>query len=308
MDLTQLEIFVATVEARGVQRAAERVYRTQPAVSMSLRKLEEELGAPLFDRSDRGAYILPLVLTATGELLYTSAKRLLSLRDEAVSEIRELHSLERGRVRIGANESAGNYLLPRLIQAFWEKHPNIRVDVLRQNSRQLIRDIRENNVDLALISFMPEEKDVEALPVMKDELVLVASPKHPIARKTEVRITDLGNEAFIAHTVTSTSRHKVVEAFRACETPLRIVMEVAMIETIKKLIAMNLGIGFVPEMCVRDEIDRRELVRVPVEGFQYERTLWLARRRTDTHSHAAREFANTILNASAHGDRAKTSP
>src|SRR5262245_55023465 len=136
MDLMQLEMFVATAEARGVQRAAERVFRTQPAVSMALRKLEEEIGAPLFDRSSSRRF----VLTATGELLFESAKRLLSLRDEALSQIRELHSLERGRVRIGANESAGNYLLPRLIQAFWQNHPNVRVDVSRQNSRQLIHD------------------------------------------------------------------------------------------------------------------------------------------------------------------------
>src|SRR3954468_21723281 len=122
MDLMQLEMFVATAEARSVQRAAERVYRTQPAVSMALRKLEEELGAPLFDRSNRGAY----VLTATGESLFDSAKRLLALRDEAVSHIRELHSLERGRVRIGANESTGNYLLPRLIEAFRARHARIR--------------------------------------------------------------------------------------------------------------------------------------------------------------------------------------
>jgi DNA-binding transcriptional LysR family regulator len=290
MDLMQLEMFVATAEARGVQRAAERVFRTQPAVSMALRKLEEEIGAPLFDRSNRG-----FSLTASGELLYESAKRLLQLRDEALSQVKELHSLERGRVRIGANESAGNYLLPRLIQAFWKKHPNVRIDVSRQNSRQLIHDIRETSVDLALISFMPEEKDVEALPVMTDELILIASPEHPIAKRTALRICDLGQEAFIAHTVTSASRHKVVEAFRSSETQLRIVMEVAMIETIKKLIAMNLGIGFVPEMCVRDEIDRGELVRVPLEDFQYQRTLWLARRRSYAHSHAAAEFSNTIL-------------
>src|SRR4029079_17806478 len=99
MDLMQLEMFVATAEAGGVQRAAERVFRTQPAVSMALRKLEEELGAPLFDRSNRGAY----VLTPTGESLYSSAKRLLTLRDDALAQIRELHSLESGRVRIGAN-------------------------------------------------------------------------------------------------------------------------------------------------------------------------------------------------------------
>ena len=287
MDLMQLEMFVATAEARGVQRAAERVFRTQPAVSMALRKLEQEIGAPLFDRSNRGAY----VLTATGELLYASSKRLLGLRDDALAEIRELHSLEQGRVRIGANESTGVYLLPRLIEGFRKKHPKVRIDVTRQNSTQLIHDIREHSVDLALISFMPDEKDVEALPVMNDELILVASPDHAFAEKKKVKFADLGSESFIAHTVASPSRHKVIEAFRLSDTPLNIVREGAMIETIKKLIAMNLGIGFVPEMCVRDEIRRGELVRVSLEGFLYQRTLWLARRRTDSHSHAADAFA-----------------
>jgi DNA-binding transcriptional LysR family regulator len=291
MDLMQLEMFVATAELRSVQRASERVFRTQPAVSMAIRKLEEELGSPLFDRSNRGNY----QLTASGEVLFSHAKRLLALRDEALTHVKELQSLEEGRVRIGANESAGNYLLPRLIQAFRRKHPKVRVDVTRQNSRQLLHDIRDNMVDLALISFPPDEKDIEATAVMKDELVLIASPDHPVVKKDKIHVRDLGSEAFIAHTVTSQSRQKVVEAFRSTETPLRIVMEVAMIETIKKLVAMKLGLAFVPEMSVQDEIHRGELVRIAVDGFQYERTLWLARRRTDAHSHAAQEFASIVF-------------
>jgi DNA-binding transcriptional LysR family regulator len=293
MDLMQLEMFVATAELRSVQRASERVFRTQPAVSMAIRKLEEELGSPLFDRSNRGNY----QLTAAGDVLFSHAKRLLGLRDEALTHVKELQSLEDGRVRIGANESTGNHLLPRLIHAFRKKHPKVRIDVTRQNSRQLIHDIRDNMVDLALISFAPDEKDIEATAIMKDELVLIASPEHPIAKKGKVHIRDLGNESFIAHTVTSQSRQKVVEAFRSTETTLRIVMEVAMIETIKKLIAMKLGIGFVPEMSVQDEIQRGELVRVAIEGFQYERTLYLARRRTESHSHAALEFAEMVFAA-----------
>jgi DNA-binding transcriptional LysR family regulator len=291
MDLMQLEMFVATAELRSVQRASERVFRTQPAVSMALRKLEEELGAPLFDRSSRGNYLL----TAAGEVLFAYAQRLLGLRDEALTHVKELQSLEDGRVRIGANESMGNYLLPRLIHAFRRKYPKIRIDVIRQNSRQLIHDLRDNMVDLALISFAPDEKDIEATPIMKDELVLIASPDHPLAKKGKVSLRDLGSESFIAHTVTSQSRQKVVEAFRSSETPLRIVMEVAMIETIKKLVVAKLGLAFVPEMSVQDEVQRGELVRVAVEGFQYERTLYLARRRTEAHSHAAREFAETVF-------------
>jgi DNA-binding transcriptional LysR family regulator len=293
MDLMQLEMFVAAAELRSIQRASERVFRTQPAVSMAIRKLEEEVGSPLFDRSNRGNY----QLTAAGEVLFAHAKRLLALRDESLTAVRELQSLEAGRVRIGANESAGNYLLPRLIQVFHKKYPKVRVDVTRQNSRQLIHDLRDNMVDLALISFAPDEKDIEVTPLMKDELVLIASPDHAFAKKNKVAVRDLGGEAFVAHTVTSQSRQKVVEAFRSTDTPLRIVMEVAMIETIKKLVAMKLGIAFVPEMSVQDEIQRGELARVRVEGFQYERTLYLARRRASAHSHAVREFAATVFAA-----------
>jgi DNA-binding transcriptional LysR family regulator len=293
MDLMQLEMFVATAELRGVQRAAERVFRTQPAVSMAIRKLEDELGSPLFDRSNRGNY----QLTAAGEVLFAHAKRLLALRDEALTHVKELQSLEDGRVRIGANESAGNYLLPRLIQAFRRQYPKVRVDVTRQNSRQLLHDIRDNMVDLALISFDPEEKDIEATAVLKDPLILVASPDHPVAKRATAHIRDLGAEPFIAHTVTSQSRQKVVEAFRSTDTPLRIVMEVAMIETIKKLVTMKLGLAFVPEMSVQDELARGELARIEVEGFQYERTLYLARRRSNSHSHAAQEFASMVFAA-----------
>ncbi|HET9218835.1 MAG TPA: LysR family transcriptional regulator [Terriglobia bacterium] len=291
MDMMQLEMFVATAELRSVQRASERVFRTQPAVSMAIRKLEEELGALLFDRASRGNY----QLTAAGEVLFAYAQRLLGLRDEALTHVKELQSLEDGRVRIGANESTGNYLLPRLIHAFRKKYPKIRIDVTRQNSRQLIHDLRDNMVDLALISFAPDEKDIEAVPIMKDELVLIASPDHPLAKKGKTPLHELGTESFIAHTVTSQSRQKVVEAFRSSETPLRIVMEVAMIETIKKLVAAGLGLAFVPEMSVQDEIQHGELTKVTVEGFQYERTLYLARRRSQAHSHAAREFAETVF-------------
>jgi len=291
MDLMQLEMFVATAELRSVQRASERVFRTQPAVSMAIRKLEEELGTPLFDRANRGNY----QLTAAGEVLFAYAQRLLGLRDEALTHVKELQSLEDGRVRIGANESTGNHLLPRLIQAFRKKYPKIRLDVTRQNSRQLIHDLRDNMVDLALISFAPDEKDIETTPIMKDALVLIGSPEHPLANKGRASLRELGSESFIAHTVTSQSRQKVVEAFRSSETPLRIVMEVAMLETIKELVAMKLGLAFVPEMSVQDEIQRGELVRIEVDGFQYERTLYLARRRSQAHSHAAREFAETVF-------------
>src|SRR5215831_6482101 len=295
VDLAQLEMLVATVEAGGVQKAAGRVFRTQPAVSMALRRLEDEIGAALFDRSNRGAY----VLTPTGEVLYTSAKRLLRMRDEALAEVRDLHELQRGKVRIGANESTMNYLLPNLVAAFQEKYPKIKLDLRRQNSAGLIQEVKENGVDLAFIGFMPEEKEIEAMPVMRDELVMIANPGHPLRQRNSVRIADLGEYSFIAHSVTVPSRQKVIEAFRMAETPLNISMEVSTLDTIKKLVALNLGVAFVPEMCVHEELGRGELVKIRLADFRFERTLWMVRRRTESHPHASREFARLTAEATA---------
>jgi DNA-binding transcriptional LysR family regulator len=288
-------MFVATVDAGGVQRAAERVFRTQPAVSMALRKLEEEIGAPLFDRTTRGAYIL----TQTGEILYQRATRLLRARDEALAEIRDLHLLQRGRVRIGANESTMNYLLPNFVSTFHRQYPAVKLELTRQNSAGLIQYTKENAVDLAFIGFMPEDKEIEAMLVMRDELVLIVNSEHALASRNTVQIRDLADQSFIAHYVSAPSRQKVIDAFRNAETPLNISMEVSMLETIKKLVAMDLGIAFVPELCVSEELQRGELVKVRLEDFRYERTLWMMRRRSDSHSHAANEFTTVVAQAAA---------
>ncbi len=216
------------------------------------------------------------------------------VRNEALAEVQSLQDLQSGRLRIGANESTGNYLLPKLIRTFHQQHPKIRVEVLRNHSATLLNDLREDLVDLALISFHPEDKDIEETPLTSDPLVLIASAKHPLCEKRRVHIRQLGEESFIAHGVPSPSRTRVIEAFRQYETPLKISMEISSLETIKRLVAMGLGIAFVPLMCVREETGRGEIARIPVEGFTHERSLFLVRRRAHAHSFAAQEFLRII--------------
>ncbi|MCI0488421.1 MAG: LysR family transcriptional regulator [Blastocatellia bacterium] len=290
MELMQLEMFVAMVEEDNFHKAAERVCRTQPALSMALRKLEEEIGAPLFDRSNRNAY----TPTDTGEVLYKYAKNLLDLRDETISALEQVHSLQSGSLRIGANESTCLYLLPGLVLAFHEQHPRIKIEVYRKPSARLPQDLRQRNLDFAILSFPPEDSDLEATPIMHDEMVLIVSPQHRLARRERVHIKEMGAESFIGHNVKSRSRKKVVDVFRRFQTPLNITIEIDTIESIKKFVAMNLGLGFVPRMCVQEEVSRGALVVVPVDGFSHERTLWVVRRRTDAHSHATKAFMQII--------------
>jgi DNA-binding transcriptional LysR family regulator len=291
MELMQLEMLVAAVEEGGIQKAAERVSRTQPAVSMALRKLEAEIGAALFDRSQRQHY----TLTEAGETLYIYAKRLLTLHDEALSALDELNRLERGRLRIGANELTVHYLIPKLTGEFHQQYPKIEVEVYQRLSTILPEEIKRRRLDCAILSFRPPGGDFESTIVVRDELVLIASPQHRLASQPRIRIRDLGAELLIAHQTNSPSRAKVTEAFRLSHTSLKVAQETPSIEEVKRMVAANVGVGFVPLTCAGEELERRELIIIPVADFHHERTLWAVRRRTTAHSRAAQAFLQVIV-------------
>ncbi|MGH9883537.1 MAG: LysR substrate-binding domain-containing protein [Pyrinomonadaceae bacterium] len=287
--MTQLEFFLKVVEEGSFSKAADVVCRTQPAVSIAIRRLEEEIDAPLFDRSQKTP-----TLTAAGEVVHDYAQRILALRDQAREAVGQLRSLQRGCVRIGANESTSLYLLPQVILAFRERHPDVKVEIYRHLSERLPREVLDRNVDFGVLAFEPMDRDLESFCVLRDELVLILNPEHPLARSKSINVEELGNESFVAHNVRTGSRNKVTEIFAEHHTPLNITLELATIETIKRFVQLNIGLAFVPRMCVREELERGKLATVPVEGLNYYRTLWVTNRRNATYSHAAEAFLKVL--------------
>jgi DNA-binding transcriptional LysR family regulator len=292
MELMQLEMFVAVVEEGSVRGAAERVFRTQPAVSIAVGKLERELETPLFDRSKRHAYRL----TQVGEALYDQATRMLSLRSETLSAVLDIRNLRLGRLRIGANESISLHLLPKLAQSFLTEHAGIRMQVKCERSQNLLADLKNRKLDLALLSFRPEDNELDSKFVMQDELVLIASPAHPFAVKGRVHIQELGGESLMVMDVSEPSpwHRKIADAFVEVKTPLRLTVENAPIETIKKMVAIGLGIGFVPLMSVREEKEIGQLAVIEVDEFHLERSVWLVRRRA-VQPPAAKALLQTVV-------------
>jgi DNA-binding transcriptional LysR family regulator len=292
MELMQLEMFVAVVEEGSVRAAAERVFRTQPAVSIAVSKLEREFEAPLFDRSKRHEYRL----TQVGEALYQHANRMLSLRRETISAVGDIRNLRLGRVRIGANESISLHLLPKLAQSFLAEHSGIRLEVKCERSKSLLADLKDRKLDLALLSFRPEDKELDAKFILQDELVLITSPTHPLADKGSVHIKDLGEQSLMVMDVSEPSpwHRKIADAFMQSKAPLHLTVENAPIEAIKKMVAIGLGVGFVPLISVREEMARGELAVVDVDGFHLERSVWLVRRRA-VQSPAAKAFMQTAV-------------
>ena len=288
MELSQLETFLAVAEERSFSRAAVRLHRTQPAVSQVIRKLEESVGEMLFDRAARDGS-----LTAAGVLLRDYALRLLALRREAGSALDELKNLERGRLQLAANEYTCNYLLP-VIEALRRSHPQVSVTVQRMLASRIPDELNLHTFELGMVSFRPDPAAFRTIAVYGDSLVLVASPRHPLAKAGRVSIGELGEETFIAHNVTSPLRRKVIEAFQRYRTPLNMSIELPTIEAIKRYVAMGTGVALVPRLTVERELETGELAAVSVAELEIKRVLRLAHRRHGTLSHAARAFLATV--------------
>jgi DNA-binding transcriptional LysR family regulator len=289
LEITQLDFFLKIVEEGSFSKAAERAFRTQPAVSLAIRRLEGEIGAPLFDRSQK-----TLALTEVGQVFHGYAQRIIALRDNARGAVAELRELRTGRVRVGANESTSLYLLPEIILAFRERHPQVKVEIYRHPSERAPREVLDGNVDFALTANEPSDSDLEAFPMLRDELILIMSPAHPLAKRDSLSVRDLGGEPFLAHNVKAASRLKVIETFAKNRTPLNIALELATIETIKRFVQKEVGLAFVPRMCVTEELERGTLASVPVRDLSYTRTLWVAHRRGATFSHASTAFLELL--------------
>jgi DNA-binding transcriptional LysR family regulator len=298
MDLGQLEVFLAVAREGRFSRAAVKLYRTQSAVSQSIRKLEEDVGEPLFDRSSRDG-----LLTDAGRVLLEYAERLLNLRNDATEALVELHELQKGKLVIAANEFTALYLLPVLAE-FRRLHPMIKIIVQRSLGSHIPDDVLRHNSELGVLTYDPQEVQLHSIVVYLDELVFVVPPRHPLAGEHQVSIRQLGAESFVAHIVSSPYREKVIHAFKRHKTPLHMDIELPTLQAIKGFVAMGNGVALVPEISVETELARGELIRIPVRELRLHRKLRLIYRKSASLSHAARAFLKVAEAAALkHGDR-----
>src|SRR6476661_9023471 len=195
MDINHMEVFLAVAQEKSFSRAAESLHRAQPAVSQAIRRLEAELGEPLFDRSSKDG-----TLTAAGRVLFDFAEQMLNLRQGAHRAIRELRDLHHGKLALSANEYTVMYLLP-VLAVFRARHPHIKVEVKRSLASRIASEVLGRGVEIGVVSFKPTDQAIASIPVVMDELALIVAPKHPLADHKVVSVRELGAESFIAHNV-----------------------------------------------------------------------------------------------------------
>jgi len=289
MDLLQLEHFLAVAEEGTFTRAAERVGRTQPAISQSIKKLEDELGMPLFTRD-----LHDVSLTEAGRALVGYAKKMVRARNEALRMLGSLKHMSAGTLNIAAHESAAVYLLPAPLRHYLRRFPDIKVGIYRSRLADIPRQVVDREMHVGFVKEIPPFKELTCVPVHADEMVLVASPHHPLAKRRDVGIADLEGQPFVLHRLCSATESKILKLFEQHQTRCRIVAEVRSFENIKSLVEEDVGLAIVPHVTVTQEIAAGTLVRVTLPELQIPRQTFMIYRESGHHSDAARELIDMV--------------
>lgn len=303
MDLLQLEHFLAVAEEGTFTRAAERVFRTQPAVSQSIKKLEDEVGTSLFARD-----VNDVSLTEAGKLLVEHARRIVNDRDTAMREIAALNGLKVGTLAIAAHESAAVYLLPGPIREYVRQFPDIRIGIYRSRVTEIPRQVLNRDVHLGFIRDEPAFRELHWVEVHSDEMVLIASPRHPLARRGAAGLRELGSERFIVHHICGTTEQQILRLFEQHSTPCRVVAELWSFENIKSFVQAEVGIAVVPAITVRQELSDGTLAQIRVPELAIARRTLMIYRDPGYVSDAARELIKIVQNFSWHRPADAASP
>jgi DNA-binding transcriptional LysR family regulator len=288
MDLHILQVFRAVATEKSFSRAAVKLGRTQPAISLAVQRLESHIGESLIDRTGK-----ELRLTDAGNLVLDYARRFDNLRDELGVAVAELRDNAAGRLSVGANESTTLYLLPHLAR-YRRRYPRVKLQVRRSQSSRIPIELLEGDLELGVISYAPQDPRLVSRVIYTDHLAFIVSPQHRLARRKTVSIAELGMETFIAHNVVSPYREVVLREFQRLKVPLNRDVEMPTIEAIRKLVQQNEGVAFLPRMCVNQELEQGVLREVQVKELRVERKIHLVHPAHRTLSHAAKAFLSML--------------
>lgn len=284
MELGEVRAFLAIASERSFSKAARRLGRTQPAISQALRRLEDQLGETLVDRTARDG-----TLTEAGLAFREYAQRLLEVASEAERAVAELREVRRGRVLVGANEAAVHALLP-VIELFRGRHPGVQVDVRRVPARQIAQELLARALDFGVVTFQPPERGLATLSIDSDELVLLTHPGHAFARRKTVTMEAVGRETVIAHNDPSPLRDRVLRAFEQRHHALNIGIALPSLDAIKRAVEMKMGVALLPRRCAVSELALGQLAAVRLPELRSPRNVRLVFRHPADRSHASAAF------------------
>lgn len=289
VSLRQLRVFEAVARHLSYTRAAEELHLSQPAVSMQVRQLEDEVGLPLFEKLGKA-----ISLTEAGREIYHYSRSINRALQDMEEVMASLKGVSRGRLSV-AVASTVNYFAPRLLGIFHQRYPGISLKLDVTNREQLLRLLEANSVDMVLMGQPPEGVDVESEAFMENPLVLIAPPEHPLAGERSIPLLRLAEEIFVMREPGSGTRQAMERFFAEHGIAIRHGMQMTRNEAIKQAVRAGLGLSVVSLHTIELELAAQKLVTLDVDGFPLERQWYLVYRRGKRLSPAARAFRAFVL-------------
>ncbi len=294
--LDQLRILKAIYAEGSFKRAADSLFVSQPAISLQVQNLERQLDVPLFDRGGRRAQ-----LTEAGHLLLSYGEKILGLCQETCRAIEDLQNLQGGTLIIGASQTTGTYLLPRMIGMFRKRYPDVAVQLHVHSTRRTAWSVANGQVDLAIVGGEVPTELQDSLKVQsyaEDELALIVPVSHPMAKLNTINKDDLYKLQFITLDSQSTIRKVIDQVLTRYEIDtrrLKVEMELNSIEAIKNAVQAGLGAAFVSISAIEKELQMGVLHRVTIDEVEVKRTLWVMVNPNRYRSKAAEAFSREML-------------
>ncbi len=294
--LEQLVILRAVAKGGSFKNAAQSLFLTQPAVSLQIQNLEKQLKTNLFDRTKK-----QIELTEAGTLLLRYSNRILALCEESSRVLDDLSELQSGKLVIGASQTTGTYLMPKIIGLFQQKYPNINVQLNVDSTRKVAWHLMNRQVDIGIVGGkIPKElrKILEITPYVEDELALIVPPSHPYVKLECIKKEDLYDLKFISLNSYSTIRTVVDDTLSKNGidvTRLKVEMELNSIEAIKNAVQSSLGAAFVSVSAITKELELNLLNCVRIDDVKINRKLCIILNPNRYKSKASENFTKEIL-------------
>jgi DNA-binding transcriptional LysR family regulator len=293
MELHQLRGFHEIARQGSFTKAADKLYLTQPAISLQLKSLEEELGEVLLERAHKR-----IRLTPAGEILLRRTKTVLAELDSAHAEIASLRQELRGHLVLGTSDTNSTYVLPEILRAYREGFPQVEVDIRNKMSTEVGRLVVDDEVDLGLATLPVRDRErlEQAQSLFTRQDVLICPPGHALAGRQQIALKTVVNYPLLALEPGSTTRHLLEQSFRAADLKPRVSMNLGSIEVIKRFVEIGFGVAIVPKIAIEQEVAAGRLHAMTVRGLK-PRPIGLVEHRGRRRSPAAEAFVQMLTSS-----------
>ena len=289
IDFRHLETFCRVASLKSFSKAAEDLFLTQPTVSGHILSLEQSLSLRLFDRTSR-----EVRLTKAGEVFLKYASKILSSRQDLLNALSEFSRGIRGELSLGASTIPGEYILPELVGDFKKGHPHFILFLKIADTREIIQDVLQDHVEFGMIGAKLDHPDLHFEKYEEDEIIVVASSGHPLARKKRVDVEELLRQPWIIREEGSGTQLAVEKALRKKGISLKqfnVAMKMGSTSSVKEGVKAKLGLAFISERATEEELNRGLLSRIDVDGIDaISRQIYIVFHRGRTLSPIGMEF------------------